>query len=346
MISLQSLYSCLPDQKILTEPEKMIHHSFELYENIPKEVTLFDKVVSNIEMDNEMKKVSETASVDKNIPKVSEIMKRVNSRENISNFVFHDKFIDSNIELNGVYDRNVMKFDSFFMSLMSLIMDDFLYLDMDVKKNLVVQLRTKIASQLVEKDLYKKFGYDLNSKVSKRRLQQQLMDFKKNSDLSVYLLLGQFLSDYFQIDIVIFREESKSIKYFIASQFNNEVGDIPFVCIYQSKDNYYIAMKTGDKSIFKWNDGSFNIQTPSRINVEIIREEKRKQKEIEEIDDIDVNDSVSVNKLLEKDLRKLKLDDLKKLLIDRNISLIKQSEKTKKDIKKTKQDMIDNLVNL
>ena len=344
MISLQSLYSCLPDQKKIDDPSQMISHSFELYENIPKEQTLFDRVVDNKTMDDEMKKVNETASVNKPVVKITEIMKKVNYRENLVNFVVKDKFVESSVEVNGIYDKNVMRMDTFFMSILAVMDDKFLYLDADSKKNLVVQLRTKMASHLVEKDLYKKFGYDLNAKVSKRRLQQQLMNFKNNSDVAIYMLLGQFLADYFQLDFVIYREESKSVKYYIASQLNKQSGDIPYIVLYQTKHNNFIVLRTGETGIFKWGDNIFNLAKPSRLDVDKIRSEKAKQKEVIEISDGKEVDDSKIPVLLERDLKKLKLDDLKKLLEERDISLTKKSEKTNKDIKKTKQDMIDDLM--
>lgn len=342
MISLQSLYSCLPDQKKLDDTKRTIFHSFELYENIPKEKTLFDKVIDSKKVDNELENIAETASLNKPVLKINEIMSKVNSRENIISFVIKDKFVDSSVELNGIYDKNVMNFDSFFMSVLSVLDDNFLYLDTDVKKNTIIQLRTKMASHLMEKDLYKKFGYDLNSKVSKRRLQQQLMDFKNNSDLSIFSLLGQFISDYFQVDIVVFREESKSVKHFIACEISK--GDIPYIILYQNKHNNFFCLRTGELAIFKWVDSVLKVEMPTRVNIDEIRKEKDKKKEVINIENEEELDEGKISVLLERDLKKLKMDDLKKLLDERGISLTKKSEKTQKDIKKTKQDMINDLI--
>lgn len=345
MITFQSLYNNLSEQKI-PDDSKMIYHSFELHENIPKELTLFDKVVDMKQMNEIMKKVNETASVKKPVVKIEEIMKKVDSRNNIVNFIVKDKFIECVETLTGVYDRNVSNFDSFIMSVLTLLNDEFIYMDTNVKKNMVVQFRTLIASQLVDKDLYRKFGYDLNAKVSKRRLQKQLMDFKENSDLSVYSLLGQFIADYLQLDIIIFREESGTVKHIIACEIDDKSGSIPFIVLYQTKNNSYISMRTSDRCIFKWSDSVFNIEKPTRVNVEIIRNEKIKQREIEKIE-LDENiTEKKISVLLERDLKKMKLDDLKKLLDENEISHTKKSDKTNKDIKKTKQDMIDDLLAL
>lgn len=343
MISLQSLYNSLPSQKVPENPSEMIYTSFELYENIPKELTLFDKVVDNRVMNEEMKRVNETASINK-VVKIDEVMAKVNFRENLVHFVVRDKFVDCVKEVSGIYDKNVVKKDSFLMALFSLLKSDFLYMDSVVKENILIQIRTLIASHLVDKDLYKKFGYDINSKFSKTRLQNELMDFKNNSDECVNSLLGQFLADYLQLDIVIFREESKSLKYFIASKFDHESGDIPFVSLLLTKANYYVSLRTGEDGIFKWSEEVFRIEKPSRVNIDMIRKEKMKKKELENIEISEELTVKKVNELLESDLKKLKMDELKKLLDERGISLLKKSDKTNKDIKKTKQDMIDDLL--
>ena len=96
--------------------------------------------------------------------------------------------------------------DTFYSSVLSIIDDNFVTYKMRERENSIKMLKQKMAVDLVEKNLYRLYGYNHNRAFKKSTLENELVENKLSSDIST----RPYLSDYFDLNINCF-EKLKSL---------------------------------------------------------------------------------------------------------------------------------------
>ena len=260
-------------------------------------------------------------------------------------------YIENKISRNY---KNKTSIFTFINSLFMIIYSQYiLYTDSEKESNIKSFLK-KISDELFQKELYQKFGYNVNRKMNKSNLQEILAkSFTFKYDEGLFPLLQQYIVDYFGINIFVLCLVNNNIdfinSYYILSSY------------YKIKTNpllpTFILVKDNDifKPLIDNNDDNSNCNNSDTLcflyskNKNII-ENLWKYFKLDEIEicieelkeDKNGNEETFNNLDLSK-LKKLKVDELKEICIKYEISLTKISDKTSKMINKTKTELMEDI---
>ena len=311
-----------------------------------------------------------------------ESSKKTINNDNVSNLIQNNKYHlnlheSFDILLNKTitdfyYDNKFYKNKSsiftFFNSIFNIGNEFFDFYKELEKEELIKEFIKKIDSDLFEKNLYNKFNYVKNRKFNKTNIQEALKEsfqFKSNSN---FHLLKEYISDYLGANIYIFHVENKIIDFlkcekYTPTYYGNDVNKLlpNFLLIYENnmykailshkKKELYdssILCNTLHKDIIDKIWIYFKIENKS-VRDDIVNTEESESSESTET--IENNNPFELKKDTDKKyklyfLRDLKLDNIKKLCIENNISLSKKSDKTLKMINKLKVDLIEDLLKI
>jgi hypothetical protein len=353
MISLNSVI------KFLSDKNKKIND----FDSIPKFELKKDaiKILENIETIN-----NESFSKEKTINNESFSKEKTINNELISNNDFKKYYTKSlpetfkiifNNDIDKYYienktSRNYKNKTSIFTFINSLFMIIYpqyiLYTDSEKESNIKSFLK-KISDELFQKELYQKFGYNVNRRMNKSNLQEILAkSFTFKYDEGLFPLLQQYIVDYFGINIFVLCLVNNNIdfinSYYILSSY------------YKIKTNpllpTFVLVKDNDifKALIDSNDDNTDVLCFLYSKNKNIIENLWKYFKLDEIeicieelkDDKDDTEEI-INNLDLCKLKKLKVDELKEICIKYEISLTKISDKTSKMINKTKTELIDDI---
>jgi hypothetical protein len=346
MISLNSVI------KFLSENNK--NKKINDYDSIPKFELKKDatKILENIESNYKEKTISIELNSNNNSNSNNNDFKRIYTKSLPETFkiIFNndiDKYyIENKISRNY---KNKTSIFTFINSLFMIIYSQYiLYTDSEKESNIKSFLK-KISDELFEKELYQKFGYNVNRKMNKSNLQEILgKSFTFKYDEGLFSILQQYIVDYFGINVFVLCLVNNNIDfinsyYVLSSYYKIKTNPLlPTFILVKDNDIFKPILDSNDDNIdtlcFLYSKNKNIIESLWKYfkldEIEICIEELKENKDgTEEI----------VNNLDLSKLKKLKVDELKEICIKYEISLTKMSDKTSKMINKTKTELIDDI---
>ena len=243
---------------------------------------------------------------------------------------FEKYFEETLFGINKEKSKNKNNVYTFFSSIFGIGNESYYLMNEIEKVRTIKNLIKKMDDDLFVKDYYKEFRYDKNKYFNKEKIMQSLKDsFRLKIDEN-FDLVRKYVADYLGINIVIFELKNEKIidNYIISSNKYTEEHNkyLPYYFIIRENDEYIpIMMKEKD-------------------NINYIEYED-KHKVIGFLSDfgeikITVSNSKNIN-----DYKKMKVDELRIYCTNNNINIHKISEKTGKEIKKTKDELVSEIMN-
>lgn len=301
-------------------------------EPIYKEKIMNNELISNINNNDFNKRI-----FTKSLPETFKI---------IFNNDIDKYYIENKISRNY---KNKTSIFTFINSLFMIIYSQYiLYTDSEKESNIKSFLK-KISDELFQKELYQKFGYNVNRKMNKSNLQEILAkSFTFKYDEGLFPLLQQYIVDYFGINIFVLCLVNNNIDfinsyYILSSYYKIKTNPLlPTFILVKDNDIFKPLMNSNDDNIdtlcFLYSKNKNIIESLWKYfkldEIEICVEELKDNK--------DENEETFNNLDLSK-LKKLKVDELKEICIKYEVSLTKISDKTSKMINKTKTELIDDI---
>ena len=242
---------------------------------------------------------------------------------------FEEYFEEQFFGINKEKLKNRNNIYTFFSSIFGIGDESYYLMNEQEQIQCVKNLIKRLDDELFVKNLYKEFNYDKNKFFNKEKIMQSLKDsFKMNIDEN-FDLVKKYVADYLGINIVFFEIKNEKIidKYIISSNKYTEEHNkyLPYYFIIKEDDSYYpIMMKKKENINYVTCDEIYNISEM-----------------LSQFDEfkIKVSNSKNIN-----DYKKMKVDELREYCINNDINIYKKSEKTGKDIKKTKDELISEIV--
>ena len=245
--------------------------------------------------------------------------------------------------------KNKTSIFTFINSLFMIIYPQYiLYTDSEKESNIKSFLK-KISDELFEKELYQKFGYNVNRRMNKSNLQEILVkSFTFKYDEGLFPLLQQYIIDYFGINVFVLCLVNNNIDfinsyYILSSYYKIKTNPLlPTFILVKDNDVFKPLMDSNDDNTdvlcFLYSKNKNIIESLWKYfkldEIEICIEELKEDKNGSE---------ETFNNLDLSKLKKLKVDELKEICIKYEISLTKMSDKTSKMINKTKTELIDDI---
>lgn len=258
----------------------------------------------------------------------SENKKKADSYINL--YSCFDKFFEEkSFGINKDKSKNRNNIYTFFSAIFGIGNESYYLMNDQEQIVCIKNLIKKMDDELFVRNLYKEFNYDKNKYFNKEKIMKSLKDsFRLNIDEN-FDLVKKYVADYLGINIVFFEIKNENIvdKYIISSNKYTEEHNkhLPYYFIIKEEDTYIpIMMKEKENTNYITFDEIYNIS-------EMLPE-------FEEIK-IRVSNSKNIN-----DYKKMKVDELREYCINNNINIHKISEKTGKEIKKTKDELINEIV--
>jgi hypothetical protein len=360
MISLNSVI------KFLSENNK--NKKINDYESIPKFELKKDamKILESIESKSNDSKNIDSKNIDSNY-KEKIINNELINNNSIGNNDFKRVLIKSlpetfkiifNNDIDKYYienkiSRNYKNKTSIFTYINSLFMIVYgqyiLYTDSEKESNIKSFLK-KISDELFEKELYQKFGYNVNRKMNKSNLQEILAkSFTFKYDEGLFPLLQQYIVDYFGINVFVLCLVNNNIDfinsyYILSSYYKIKTNPLlPTIILVKDNDIFKPLLDNNEEENIDTN--CFLYSKNKNIIESLWKYFKLDEIEIciEELKDDKNGTEETFNNLDLSKLKKLKVDELKEICIKYEISLTKMSDKTSKMINKTKTELIDDI---
>lgn len=218
---------------------------------------------------------------------------------------------------------------SFFSSILTIGDENYLLMKEDEKLKSIKNIIHIMDNDLLNKNYYNELKYDKNKFFSKEKI---LTNLKESFNLRFdenFILTQKYVCDYLGINIVIFELKNKEIidKYIIYSNKYTDNNNIylPYYYIVVENNEYIpIMIKNKDFINYSLNDDKYKI-----INML----SKFKTHKISE------NLSEDYTKI-----KKMNIEDLRKYCIENDINIYKKSEKTGKEIKKKKDELLNEII--
>jgi hypothetical protein len=251
---------------------------------------------------------------------------------------FEDYFEKEYFGLNKEENRNKNNVFTFFSAIFG-IGDESYYLLTDQEKSKCIKnLIHLMDNEIISKNLYNEFKYDKNKHFSKEKILTVLKESFNFRNNEYFNLLIKYVSDYLGINIYFFEVKNSSIinNYMIES-FK-----------YTDSYNKYLPLYF----IIKENNEYIPIMIKNKLNVNyVLNEDIYKIKDIIETKNIIKDETKNITKDETKkdednqniNFKKMKVDELRNYCIEKNINIYKKSEKTGKDIKRTKDELLNEL---
>jgi hypothetical protein len=348
MISLNSVI------KFLSENNK--NKKINDFDSIPKFELKKDsiKILENIELNYKEKTINSelNSNNNSNISNNNDFNKRIfiKSLPETFKIIFNndiDKYYIENKTSRNY--KNKTSIFTFINSLFMIIYGQYiLYTDSEKESNIKSFLK-KISDELFEKELYQKFGYNVNRKMNKSNLQEILAkSFTFKYDEGLFPILQQYIVDYFGINIFVLCLTNNNIDfinsyYILSSYYKIKTNPLlPTFILVKDNDIFKPLLDSNDDNI----DTLYFLYSKNKNIIENLwKYFKLDEIEIciEELKEDNDNNYEIINNLDLSKLKKLKVDELKEICIKYEISLTKMSDKTSKMINKTKGELIEDI---
>lgn len=249
--------------------------------------------------------------------------------------------------------RNRNAVFTFMDSFVSIMNESFWMKNEDDKTHLLRELLKKMHAEVYIEGNYQKFYYHKTRKMKKDQLLltlSQSIQFRIQ-DMDYFYMLQQYAVDYFGVNLFIFfvtgtnEIDMERSKLFATRQFENHMNPlVPTLCMIWKDEVYYPIVHETDeeKSIFRYSTNKdFLEEIWKRMNIHEMKEFFMVKKE-------EVNEETkSENPVIAftmGEIQKMKLEELQNTCKEMGISLEKISEKTGKSIKRTKTELIEQIV--
>jgi hypothetical protein len=264
-------------------------------------------------------------------------------------------FFDNDSNKFSIYKKleNNNELYTFMNSLLSIGDEIFMLNNFQNKKGIMKNLIKKMDDDLLKEDLYFLYNYDKNRKFNKEKIMTTLKElYKFNVERETIHLFKQYLSDYLGINIFIIGIINNTIDYdnkefYLTHKYGLNYNKYAQTFILISENNlYYPLIKNSNNNFNGLNYEEIKNYLPKFINFYNIKIEEDiiNKKEKEPINNIINKENKIINNNNENDLKKLKLEELRKKALEKNISIQKISDKTSKMINKIKAELIEDLL--
>ena len=248
---------------------------------------------------------------------------------------------NSNLNKDNIFEKEIKSkvnknyIFTFFSSIFSIGDENYLLFSEDEKIKAIKKLIHHLDNDILGKNYYKQFNYDKNKFFSKEKILTVLKDaFDLKVNENFYILI-KYVVDYLGINLVLFELKNKEIiNHFkiISTKYTNSYNKyLPHYFIIREEDEF--------KPIMIKNKLYKNYVTVED-NYKIIE-----QLDTIKISKMCVTNNTTNNEELVK-IKKMKVDELREYCINKDINIYKISEKTKKEIKKTKDELLNELENI
>ena len=255
--------------------------------------------------------------------KNSEKIKKNNSYKDLEDY-FENYFEKNSFGLNKFILKNRNNVYTFFSCILGIGDENYYLLDESEKIKSIKYLIKTMDDDLLLKNYYKEFRYDKNKNFNKEKIMSALKDSFQMKIQENFDLVRKYAVDYLGINVYIFEIKDNKIinKYVINSNKYTE-----------EKNNYLPSY-----FIIKENDIYIPIMVKDKEGINYILKEDNYiiNKRLEEFEEIKINCNVmDINYI-----KKMKIDELRIYCTENNIYIYKVSEKTGKDIRKTKDELL------
>ena len=222
---------------------------------------------------------------------------------------------------------------TFFSSIFGIGDENYYLFSEDEKVLAIKNLIHLLDKDILSKNYYKEFSYDKNKFFSKEKIltvSKAAFHLKVNEN---FYILIKYVVDYLGINLVLFELKNKEI----INHF--KIISTKYTSSYNKYLPHYFIIREEDE--FK------PIMIKNKLYKNYVTMEDN-YKIIEQLDTIKISkmciiNNTSNNEELAK-IKKMKIDELREYCISKNINLLKKSEKTNKEIKKTKDELLNELL--
>lgn len=247
-------------------------------------------------------------------------------------------FFEDDINNFSVYNKIESKNEifCFFSSLMIIGDSKFLFYNYKEKRDIIKNLIKKMNDDLFLNDLYYKFNYTKNKYFNKEKLLKVLIDgynFKIDENIN---LLKKYACDYLGINAYIIQYfgdkiDNKYKEYYLSNKYSQIYNDkLPHYIILKENDSYYPVLTN-------------NNEFENFLNYENFSKYLDKFESFFELSKEYENIKYDSNEII-KNVKKMKIEDLRNECRKYDIDITKLSEKTNRPINKLKNELLDELL--
>jgi len=222
-------------------------------------------------------------------------------------------------------DENHNPIFTFFSSMFTIGKENFYLLDSDEKKSIIKSLIKKMDDEILLKNYYHEFQYTKNRIFSKEKILSVLKDSYQFKSNEYFNLLQQYTSDYLGVHIYIIHSDGE-VQIIRSNKCNDEnenenenKNEKLLYCFLFYENGVY-------RPIIKKSNSMNNFVTFDECKKLPILNSK--------------NNNISRDKV---NLQKCKIIELHEYAQKHGVSIVKISDKTKKEIKKKKDELIEEL---
>jgi hypothetical protein len=228
---------------------------------------------------------------------------------------------------------------TFFSSIFGIGDENYYLLSDNEKIKAIKKLIHQLDNDILAKNYYKEFNYDKNKFFSKEKILTALKDaFHLKVNENFYILI-KYVVDYLGINLVLFELKNKEIiNYFkiISKKYTNSYNKyLPHYFIIREEDEFKPIMIKN--KLYK----NYVISEDTYKIVEELDSIKISKMCITNNTQNNTQNNISNEELVK--IKKMKIDELRDYCISKNINILKKSEKTNKEIKKTKDELFNEL---
>ncbi len=274
--------------------------------------------------------------------------------------IYENEFADYSIIQSKYHIKNYVF--TFLSSVFTIFNEEFILKNEKEREMEIKSCLKKMHDTSVSEGNYQKFFYHRNRKF-KKEIFHSVMNkaLSGKIELDEFYIIQQYVCDFFGINIFIFfilptgEIDFTKSSYFATKQFKGRMNPyVPNICLLYSNELYYpIVHKTEESESILMLSKKENIlkniwqylNIDELLNFKDI-DESSSEDEDEIKDELENTESPVVKKFKQNELTKLKLEELQILANENNVLITKASEKTGKQIKKIKSELIDDLLKI
>jgi len=248
------------------------------------------------------------------------------------------------------YDNKIYKNKSYVFTLLNSVLlighESFSMYDPVDKEHTIKEFIKLIDNDLFNKELYQKFDYSKIHTFNKGDIQEAIKMAYQFKQTDKFNLLKKYIADYLGINLYIISVENdlinySKLEYYLPSHFGNEINKfLPSIIIILENEIHKPLMNIKSESgthLLEYSNPNYthiidNIWTQLKIIKPVLIK-------IEPI--LQTGTKYDLPSLM-----KLKVDNIKELCIENNISIQKKSDITMKMINKLKSELISDLLKI
>lgn len=240
------------------------------------------------------------------------------------NYHFEKSLFGFNKQTNT--NKNVIF--TFFSSIFGIGNESYYLFNDEEKIKCIKNLIHKMDNDILAKNYYNEFKYDKNKYFNKQKILTSLKEcFNLKLDEN-FSLIKKYTADFLGINIFIYELKNKEIINSYKIESNK------FTDMYNEHLPNYFIVKENNEYI------PIMIKDKENINYIIKGDEYKIISELSRFKDFKYDDN---NNIKNNNIKKMKIDELREYCINNNINIYKTSEKTGKQIKKTKDELLSEI---